>query len=344
MTIKLSICIPTYNRAQFLTTTLESVISQANDEVEIVISDNASTDSTKSLIDKFRKRFSRITYFRQSENIGFDRNILKAVELAKGHYCWLLGSDDALAIGSIENVFSVLNNSDIYLTDLKKMTLNMDHILESHHRILNSPAGTIFDCSINGAAIKLAYSAKHTGAFFGYISTILFRRSIWQAQSVINDHIGSGWIHVSQCLQMVHAGARVQYIDLPLVLNRTGNDSLLATTGYTRRRLVDLDLPRVARAVFADQPVVLLAITQLVAREYFNLKTLLSDKRAAFVADGPDGTRRLAAIYAQEFSALPRYRLKMLLWYTLPVALLGTLRSILKRYKNTTSAVARSLL
>ena len=48
----LSICIPTYNRAQFLPALLESIITQINgheDKVEIIVSDNASTDNTKQI-------------------------------------------------------------------------------------------------------------------------------------------------------------------------------------------------------------------------------------------------------------------------------------------------------
>jgi hypothetical protein len=60
----------------------------------------------------------------------------------------------------------------------------------------------------------------------------------------------------------------------------------------------------------------------------------LSDKRAVYVADGPTGIRQLQAIYAQEFSQLPGYHFKMILWHTLPVALMCILRSMLKRLQS----------
>ena len=60
MNYELSICIPTYNRAEYLKEALDSIIKQINDtnrdKVEICISDNASEDNTKELIENYRKK------------------------------------------------------------------------------------------------------------------------------------------------------------------------------------------------------------------------------------------------------------------------------------------------
>jgi len=70
MSIKLSICIPTYNRAAFLGEALDSVIRQATDEVEIVVSDNASTDNTEALVREYQARFPRIRYHKNPGKSG----------------------------------------------------------------------------------------------------------------------------------------------------------------------------------------------------------------------------------------------------------------------------------
>ena len=58
----LSICIPTYNRAEVLRDTLEHYTSceEFNDEVELIISDNASTDATKSLCTEYAEQYKNI--------------------------------------------------------------------------------------------------------------------------------------------------------------------------------------------------------------------------------------------------------------------------------------------
>ncbi len=62
--IKLSICIPTYNRAQFIGGTIQSLISQAGNNVEIVIVDGASTDNTTKVVQGYQQKFKNLVYYR----------------------------------------------------------------------------------------------------------------------------------------------------------------------------------------------------------------------------------------------------------------------------------------
>ena len=81
----LSICIPTYNRAEYLMKSLESIVNQDNfnEEVEVVISDNASTDDTEKVSMEFCQRYSNIKYFKNKENL-MDKNHPLALKRATG--------------------------------------------------------------------------------------------------------------------------------------------------------------------------------------------------------------------------------------------------------------------
>lgn len=83
----LSICIPTYNRADALEQALEQYIrcNGFDDTVEIVISDNASTDRTQEVAEKFTSRFHNIKYYRNKENIR-DSNFEVALKRGTGKY------------------------------------------------------------------------------------------------------------------------------------------------------------------------------------------------------------------------------------------------------------------
>jgi abequosyltransferase len=83
--VKLSICIATFNRASALGKTLERVIAQATDDCEIVVSDNASTDNTEQVVAEYARRFCRLRYIRLEANRGFERNFNCAVEAARGN-------------------------------------------------------------------------------------------------------------------------------------------------------------------------------------------------------------------------------------------------------------------
>lgn len=89
MGILFSILIPTYNRAKYLKKTLESIVCLPEflntDKVEIVISDNASSDETKMVCEDFVRRFpDKIIYNRNEKNVGAELNCLKLIKMANG--------------------------------------------------------------------------------------------------------------------------------------------------------------------------------------------------------------------------------------------------------------------
>ena len=144
--VKLSICIPTYNRANFIEETIQSILSQATSEIEIVVSDNCSEDNTENIIRRIQKESNQITYFRWNENQGADLNYLKVVELAKGQYCWLLGSDDLLLPGSIDKILKEINfGYDIYLCNRIDCTYELRKVKKSDW-LISTPTH-IFDFS-----------------------------------------------------------------------------------------------------------------------------------------------------------------------------------------------------
>lgn len=89
---RLAITIPTYNRADFLDFSLEVhiPIMQAH-SIPIYISDNASTDHTKEVVEKWQQVYPYIYYHRNDENLGADKNFEIALKLPTSDYVWLLG-------------------------------------------------------------------------------------------------------------------------------------------------------------------------------------------------------------------------------------------------------------
>jgi len=86
----LSICIPTYNRGEYLRKTLNSILTgEIDNSFEIVVSDNCSSDNTKQIVEDFQKRFSNIKYNRNEKNI-FDKNFLKVLDLGSGEFLKLI--------------------------------------------------------------------------------------------------------------------------------------------------------------------------------------------------------------------------------------------------------------
>jgi glycosyltransferase involved in cell wall biosynthesis len=95
--MKCSICITQYNRIDYLLKSLSIIEKQTYNNIEIIISDNASSDETYSKLNQLIPEYRfPIVYFRFETNQGFDRNLRKTLELATGEYCFILGNDDTL--------------------------------------------------------------------------------------------------------------------------------------------------------------------------------------------------------------------------------------------------------
>ncbi|GEM_PF-710656 len=114
--LKISFCIPTYNRAPILDQCLQSIVSQPSFETsaEIVISDNASTDNTHEVAIKYQNKYPyNIRYNRNTENIGMEANFLKALELGNGKLLKLLNDYAILEPKSLNHFIKIIDdNSD----------------------------------------------------------------------------------------------------------------------------------------------------------------------------------------------------------------------------------------
>ncbi len=89
-----SIGVPVYNEARFLQESLDSLLAQDYANLEIIISDNASTDETQSICERYAEQHTHIQYHRRQENCGPAGNFVAVLEQAKGRYfIWAAGHD-----------------------------------------------------------------------------------------------------------------------------------------------------------------------------------------------------------------------------------------------------------
>ncbi|UXE61690.1 MAG: glycosyltransferase family 2 protein [Woronichinia naegeliana WA131] len=104
--VLVSVCIPTYNRAHYLTYAVQSVLNQDFTDFELIICDDGSTDSTSELIQKWTD--PRLRYLRHPKNIGRSRNMRSGFEIAKGDYFIKFDDDDALTSDFLRKTVSIL--------------------------------------------------------------------------------------------------------------------------------------------------------------------------------------------------------------------------------------------
>jgi abequosyltransferase len=113
----LTIAIPTYNRAPFLGELLSCLYGQcmSDPQLELLVSDNASTDETPAIVEAYVDRGLPIRYLRNVSNIGADANFMQCFDKAKGKYVWLIGDDDLVVPGAIGKIISYLQAGEYSL-------------------------------------------------------------------------------------------------------------------------------------------------------------------------------------------------------------------------------------
>lgn len=120
---KLSICIPTYNRERKLNISLNRILEESSrfiNQVEVIVSDNASNDNSKKVIQDLSIKYPHLIHYRNEENLGFNKNFEKLVYYASGDFIWILGDDDLLDFGAIERILDIINDNE----DAKLISLN----------------------------------------------------------------------------------------------------------------------------------------------------------------------------------------------------------------------------
>ncbi len=239
--MKVSICIPQYNRVQFLLLSLEIIAKQSYDIIEIVISDDCSTDDTEVKIRELQQHYRfPIIYSRNQVNCGYDRNYRKSIELATGDYCLLIGNDDTLYDkGTIA-----------YLVDFLQKN-NQPEIGFCNYVEHNNPGVVIqraFKTGVLGSGNDVAMKNYSN---FSFVGGIIYNRAAFLKYNT-DKFDGSVFAQMYLGVLMVAGGCRLFSIHEPMVLkdlriegkmSNSYRDTLART--WKDYKVVDAGLPSV---------------------------------------------------------------------------------------------------
>lgn len=214
----LSICIPTYNRANCLEECLNSIaksIAGFEDDVEIVISDNASTDTTQKVVEKFCGTLSVIRYFRNVENIGGERNFRLVASLAEAEYILVFGDDDKMAAAAIEIILDKIKKGvDLLVLNYSIWDKNFSHCIKSH-------AFSMRDKTYHHKNLIMS----DQGLNIGYISTVVVKKDLFFVLSAAEyeKYVPFGFPFAYAVYAGMKENCEAVYVSEPIVLNRAGN-------------------------------------------------------------------------------------------------------------------------
>ena len=213
---KLSILIPAYNVERWLPRCLNSILSQVKDDIEIVIVDDGSTDTTLQCANEFAEKWNDIRVFsKHNEGVGAARNYL--LDKACGEFIWFVDSDDYIAEGALRHILSELNST----IDLLSVSYN----------------GGVFT-PFEGSATE--YIQK--GYINGYLWTKIIRRSVIEDAHIRFDpqrYSQEDWFFLMQVYPLL---GNIRQITLQAYVYCDDNENSVmreAHAEHTRRNVAD---------------------------------------------------------------------------------------------------------
>lgn len=220
--MKILFTIPTWNRAEQLSLTLIMIINSAkyaNRNIEILVSDNHSTDATHSVLSEMTADYSFIEVIRPKSHISGMENYRFVLEQAlirtsESDYIWSFGDDDDISVDGVFNVFSVIEAENPYFISVGNIRLN-PHSNKNY-------AGNVRDLAINFGFFLV----------FGFISQLIFSRKL--IEDIIKNNLMSerflhdSYSHGSSIIFSAN-DKRGVYIDSPISTYREVKNSEVET-------------------------------------------------------------------------------------------------------------------
>ncbi len=212
--VTLSICIATYNRARFISETLESIVPQLIPGVEVVVVDGASTDETGSVVRECAAKVKNVRYFRLAQKGGVDQDYCRSVELARGKYVWLFTDDDLMAPGALARVVNEIRSGySLVVVNAKVMDSGCAQTL------VPNMMGRTEDATFEPADLEGLFLAIVPYASF--IGCLIIQRELWLKRET-ERYFGSEFVHVGVVFQAPLPG-KSRVLAEPHVAIRYGN-------------------------------------------------------------------------------------------------------------------------
>ncbi|MGA2320204.1 MAG: glycosyltransferase family 2 protein [Solirubrobacteraceae bacterium] len=223
---RLTVLLPTYNRASSLSRTIESVLGQSRGDFELLISDNASQDATAEVCEGYARRDPRVRYFRQPANLGPVGNFNWLLAEAKTEFLLMLADDDWLDRNYVECCLKIIE-ADPSLSIVAGATRYYEGDAPPD-LVLNT---TLTDASSARRVMRYLRHSWSSAAFYGVLRTSSVKRAL-----PIPNVMGADWLFVAA---LAFAGRAVTTTDTHLNRSRGGASAnferIAAVSGLSRR-------------------------------------------------------------------------------------------------------------
>jgi glycosyltransferase involved in cell wall biosynthesis len=256
-------------------------------QVELLVSDNASSDGTQALVTAYQSRGAAIGYIRNETNVGADRNILNCYEHASGRYVWILSDDDLIEPGTVKRVVSALFSQRYDLVCIRCYSFEGDYSGPK-------PFSPIPDLELSRAEDL----ARHVHVFFTFISAVIINkeRNSSASHRPFDSLVGTNLAQLGPFYTALNHHRRSLLIRDPLIAAR-GNSNV----GYALYRVFGPTLADITRE-WIDKKATQRAIINGTIQRFFPYWIMMSRRsQASTVPENPHKVLRTC------FGSEPRY-------------------------------------
>ncbi|MCX5786130.1 MAG: glycosyltransferase [Elusimicrobia bacterium] len=177
-------------------------IGPVADLVEVLVSDNCSTDSTEVVIKARTAAGLKITYLRNASNMGPDNNFVQCYKAAAGKYFWLLGDDDIILDGAIGRVIDIVKNGEYGVLHLNSYGFRKS--LEDE-RPAGNPSGYEVHSNLNAFLGRASY-------FLTFISSNIINKDLAGADLNFDEFRNTNLIQLCWTFEAVFKGKPNVYV------------------------------------------------------------------------------------------------------------------------------------
>jgi glycosyltransferase involved in cell wall biosynthesis len=214
--LKLTLAIATRERAGLLAETLDAWLGQLTPEVELLVVDGASRDSTPKVVADRQATSPGLRYVRLERAGGVDRDYDRAVVLAQGEYVWLLSDDDLPQPGAVAAVLAALaDRPSLVVVNSRNFDSTLTRPLDDKR--LPVEADRVY------APTDQEGLLAQTGNYLSFIGGVVIRREVWLTRER-RRYFGSAFIHVGVIFQ-APLPAHTRVLANPWLRLRGGNAS-----------------------------------------------------------------------------------------------------------------------
>ncbi|KAA6333670.1 Spore coat polysaccharide biosynthesis protein SpsA [termite gut metagenome] len=220
-----SIIVITYNSSKYVLETLESAKAQTYQNIELIVSDDCSTDDTievcQNWLNKNEERFVRTELLTVSQNTGIPANCNRGYKAAKGEWIKGIAGDDVLVNTAIQNYVLAITSNTVFLVgqiqpfniDKNRMIILKDIDPEKYHL-------KFFDLS---ASQQHKYLLTKS---FNFAPSVFLKKCLFEKYGTFNEKYKfiedlPYWLHLTSC------NIKFDYLPIVTVFYRTGHESMV---------------------------------------------------------------------------------------------------------------------